>query len=511
VRRLAYLAISLLTATAILAVGASPRVGDSLGTQSSPAHWKPWLLSSASQFRLGAPPAAGSAQTKAELTELLRLQKTRTPAVRALIEKWDEEPAAVPWTRLALAQIQNYRPDIASAARALAILDAGMYDALIAAEDSRDFYSRSSRPAPWRLDRRLKPAAEVAAGSPSTYAPDEAAVAGAAEKILAYLFPNEPKRTFTTAANEAIEARLFAGLNYRSDLERARALGQRVAVLAIARGESDGHKNTGYSEGPFTGEQYWVRTPLSPTASWEPAPPGQGAPGSTAGTWKPWLLSDPRALWNTIAPPSPYGSPEFLAQVQRVLRTSSSLTDSQRQIASFWDDGSGTVSAPGHWQELALQLIDSYKVSGPVALKALAYLGAAENDAVSSAFGLAYHHWQVRPITAIWRLRADGTLTTDSACEAAPSTCPYRNKWYPFIETPQFPDYPSAQTAVAGLGAKLLTYFFPKVTRSFNRLADQMALSRLYAGVDFPEEDQQGLVLGRALADAYIQRAKTDG
>lgn len=510
-RRLAYLAISLLTVTAILAVGASARGGNSIGTQASPAHWKPWLLSSASQFRLGAPPAAQSAQTKAELTELLRLQKKRTPAVMAIIKKWNEEPAAVPWTLLALAQIQNYRPDIASAAHSLAILGTGMYDALIAAEDSHDFYSRSSRPAPWKLDRRLKPATAVAAGSRSTYAPYDAAVAGAAEKILSYLFPKEPKTTFTTAASEAIDARLFAGLNYRSDLERARTLGQRVAVLAIGRSESDGHTNTGYSEGPFAGDQYWIRTPLSPTASWEPAPPSQGAPGSSAGTWKPWLPSGPRALSNTIAPPSPYGSPAFLAQVQMVLRARSSLTDSQRHIATFWDDGSGTISAPGHWEELALQLISSYKVSGPVALKALAYLGAAANDAVISAFGLAYHYWQVRPITAIWRLRGDGTLSTDAACEANPSTCPYFDKWYPFIETPQFPNYPSAQTTVAGLGAKLLTYFFPKVTSSFNKLADRMALSRLYAGVDFPEEGQQGLVLGRTLADAYIQRARTDG
>ena len=511
VRRLAYLATWLLTLAAILAVGASARGGNSIATQASPAHWKPWLLSSASQFRLGAPPAAGSAQTKAELMELLRLQKKRTPAVMAIIKKWGGEPAAVPWTRLALAQIQNHRPDIASAAHSLAILDAGMYDALIAAEDSHDFYSRSSRPAPWKLDKRLKPATGVAAGSGSTYAPDDAAVAGAAEKILAYLFPKEPKKTFTTVANEAIGARLSAGLNYRSDLERARALGQRVATVAIARARTDGHTKTGYSEGPFTGEQYWVGTPLSATASWEPAPPGRGVPGSTAGTWKPWLLSDPRALWNTIAPPSPYGSTAFLAQVQTVLRTSSSLTDSQRQIATFWDDGSGTISAPGHWQQLALQLINSYKVSGPVALKALAYLGAAENDAVISAFGLAYHYWQVRPITAIWRLRTDGTLSTDAACEADPATCPYRNKWYPFLETPQFPDYPSAQAAVAGLGAKLLTSFFPKVTGSFNKLADDMALSRIYAGVNFPEEGQQGLVLGRALADAYIRRARADG
>ncbi len=463
----------------------------------SPAHWKPWLLTSPSQFRLNAPPAAGSAQTKAELKQLLRLQK-RTPAVLANIKKWCSQPAVIPWMQLELKLFQDYRPRVGPSARALALLGAGMYDAMIAASDSHDFYAKSSRPAPWQLDKRLKPALKAAAGS--TYAPYDAAVAGAAETILPYLFPGEPRRTFVATADEAVNARLAAGLNYRSDLQQARALGQKVATLVIARGEADGHVNTGYSEGPFTGEQFWVPTP----------PEYEGAIGSAIGTWKTWLLANPRALWNVIPPPSPYGSPRYLAQLKAVMDTAPSLTANQRQIANFWDDGPGTFTPPGHWEDIALQLIKSYKLSGPMALKAVAYLGVAQNDAVISWFGLKYHYSQVRPITAIWRLGADGTLHTQAQCDADPASCPNRDRWYSIITTPAFPSYPAGHPTLSGLGGKLLTYFFPKAANTLNELANQVALARLYGGIHYPEDNSAGLTLGRALADDYISRARAD-
>ncbi len=80
----------------------------------SPATWKPWLLTSADQFRLKSPPAAKSAQTKAELKQLLRRQKTRsTASSKALIKKWCSQPAAVPWVELELKLLQDYRPRVA--------------------------------------------------------------------------------------------------------------------------------------------------------------------------------------------------------------------------------------------------------------------------------------------------------------------------------------------------------------------------------------------------------------
>jgi membrane-associated phospholipid phosphatase len=502
-------AVATVTLTVTAAGASVTRAAAAPASAASPAGWKPWLLTSARQFRLEAPPAARSKQTRTELAELLQLQKKRAgAAAQDAIARWVEQPAVVPWVQLAVTQIQNSKPAPAAAARDIALLGAGMYDAMIAAEESHAFYARSSRRAPWQVDRRLKPAVKTSGGS--TYAPDDAAVAGAAEKILQYLFPDEPKRTFTDLADEALQARLYAGLNYRSDLERARALGQQVAKLAIARGEHDGHTSTGYTEGPFTGEQYWVRTPLSPSETWDPTPPSAGATGSAVGKWKPWLLRNPKALASTVPAPLAYESPPFLAQVRTVLQTSTSLNETQRVLAEVWDDGSGTATPAGHWEQLTLQVIKSAKLDGPNALRIVSYVGVAAYDAAVSSFALAYHYWKVRPITAIWRLTTGGALDTDAKCEAAPAHCPNRDKWYALRTTPQYPGYPSPHATIAGAAAKVLGSFFPKTAKALNGFADDVATSRVYAGVEFPEDGTRGLALGRAVANLYVKRARAD-
>src|SRR5207247_10112959 len=109
------------------------------------------------------------------------------------------------------------------AARALGSLSTATLEALVPADDSRLAYAKKRRPAPWRLDKRIKPLVKGPKGT--SYSPGDAAIAGAAEKVLAYLFPNEPPQTFVALANQALSARMIAGLNYRSDLQRARALG----------------------------------------------------------------------------------------------------------------------------------------------------------------------------------------------------------------------------------------------------------------------------------------------
>ena len=470
------------------------------GALTTPAKWHPWLLSSPDQFRLGPPPSAKSAQTKRELRELLRIQHARTAAQRSLVKKWVAQPVVVPWVQEELEMVESYRPRPAPASRDLGILSTAMLDALIAADDSRLAYAKRSRPAPWRLDKRIKPLVKGPKGT--SYSPGDAAIAGAAEKVLAYLFPNEPPQTFVALANEALRARMIAGLNYRSDLQRARALGHKVAGLAIARAATDGVTNTGFSEGPFTGDQFWTPTP----AAYE------SPLGGPVGTWKTWVVPNYHQFVDAIPPPSPYGSPAFLDQVKAVLETSANLTDEQRQIAQFWDDEPGTMTPPGHWNDIALTYIKSYKVSDAQATRIMGYLGALEDDAVITWFGLKYHWWQVRPITAIWRLSADRThFYTEAQVTADPSLAPLRGVWTPFIPTPPFPSYPAGHPTFSGGSAKLLTYFFPKAGDTLDKLAEQVALSRLYGGIHYPEDNQSGLTLGRAIADKFITRAKTDG
>jgi membrane-associated phospholipid phosphatase len=213
-----------------------------------------------------------------------------------------------------------------------------------------------------------------------------------------------------------------------------------------------------------------------------------------------------------IPPPSPYGSPAYLAQVNVVLDTSAHLTDEQKRIAQFWDDEPGTFTPPGHWMDIGMQTMKAYKTPPQQAVRMMAYLGVTEEDSVVAWFGLKYHYWQPRPITAIWRLSADRThLYTEAEIAADPSLAPLRNQWTPFIPTPPFPSYPAGHPTFSGASARLLSAFFPTAGDTLNQLAEQVALARLYGGIHFPEDNTAGLTLGRAVADLILARANADG
>lgn len=497
------LGVVALAAVAVPSAGAQLSRPDAAKTPAakvaaSPAHWKPWYLTSADQFRLKAPPAAGSAQTKAELKQLLLLQKKRTPARIVTIKKWNAQPAVIPWTETLLAMIVNFRPRPPVASRAMALFETALYDAMIAAYDSQEAYAKS-RPRPSKLDKRIKPALKVTGPS---YAPMDAAIAGAAETMLAFLFPGEPKRTFTGLANEAVNSCLFAGTNYRSDVQNARTLGQKVAALAIARARSDNFTSTTLPNPTLTGEGYWASTP----------PAFEPFIGGPVGTWKTWLMPKGSTLRGVIPGPSAYGSPAFMRELKGVFDTNLRLTDEQRQIANFWDDGPGTDTPGGHWFRIGIQVLKSYKTKGPQATRIFSLLSTVEADAVIAAWEAKYYWWSIRPITGIWRANQDVTaLSTQAQCNANPALCPWRNKWYSIITTPGFPSYPSGHSTFSGGAGRLLTYFFPRAGQTLNELANQAAASRLYGGIHFEEDNRDGLILGRAVADLAIARAKSDG
>jgi hypothetical protein len=466
-----------------------------------PATWKPWHLTAASQFRLPAPPAAKSATTKKELAQLRRFQKKRTPKMLAGIKKWNGQLAVLPWTDILLEAFQSYRPRPPAAAYDLALFYTGLYDAMVAACDSRDAYAQKSRPAPSKLYRGLKPIGKPA--QRTTYAPTEAAMAGAAQILIPYLFPDAPAGIYVKAASEATNARLWAGLNYRSDVERARALGQKVARLVIDQAKQDGRATNTAPPAPNPGGD----------GHWSPTPPGFEPPfGTPAGTWRPWLMTSNSQFLHALPGPSKYGSPEFMDQLMQALNTVKNETQEQRNIAFFWDDGPGTLTPPGHWISIAEGLIKQYRPTNEQALRELALQSAADADAGVAAWNIKYTLWSVRPITAIWRLCDGGQkLCTEAEVRADPSRAPYRGNWYSPITTPGFPSYPSAHSAFSGAAAGVLAYFFPGAATKVNDMAAEAAQSRVYAGIHYPEDSRDGLTLGHLIADLAIAKAKTDG
>jgi hypothetical protein len=380
-----------------------------------------------------------------------------------------------------------------------------MYDAVVAAWDSRVAYKRRR---PFAVDDRID---RMVKARGSSYPDPNSAVAGAAERILAYLFPQEPVSTFTRLAAQATSSRLWAGVNYRSDVEEGRRLGQQVADIVIAFGESDGHKTPSTdvvaarvcqpADCDDPNQQNWVPTP--PAFQYPPTDP-------SASLWRPWLLTSPDQYRPPLA--YAYGDAAFCTDLAEVKAANDTSDESQKQLGFFWDDGPGTFGPAGHWNDIAIDIVRNRNLSTEKAARVFALMNAAIVDAFIAVWDAKYAYWTLRPVTAI--------RDRPSVCGGAS----HDPNWVPNIFTPPFPSFPSGHTGESAAAARVLQFFFPDKgqdpssivdqvgpTGSFDEIAEEVALSRMLAGIHFRADNEEALRLGRRIAALAISRAQTDG
>ena len=181
-----------------------------------------------------------------------------------------------------------------NAARHVALVNVAIYDATIAAWDSKYVYRR---PRPGSGDPSFTTAV---APSPTPSYPDEHAVtAAAAAGVISYLFPQDAGR-FRSLAAEAAQSRVIAGVAYPSDAEAGLKLGQAVAERVIARAKADGFDRKWTGSVP-SGPGRWNGTnPLMPLA----------------GTWKTWVLAPADRF--RPGPPPAYNSAQEQAELAEI-------------------------------------------------------------------------------------------------------------------------------------------------------------------------------------------------
>jgi hypothetical protein len=111
-------------------------------------------------------------------------------------------------------------------------------------------------------------------------------------------------------------------------------------------------------------------------------------------------------------PETAFGSKRYAREVREVYDVSQALTTEQKRIADFWADGAGTITPPGHWNAIALDLIRSHRLSDRAAAHLLAALNTAQADAFIACWDAKYTYWSERPVTAIRRELDPAFLST---------------------------------------------------------------------------------------------------
>src|SRR5262245_11650382 len=146
--------------------------------------WKTWLLPDISQVRPPGPPARSISEQ--EIGVLKQLSLKRDAAALDLIKYWDAGSPSFRWNEFAVDQAIKNSLAGPPAARVMSSLNVAIYDAMVAAWDSKYLYRR---PRPSDLNRSLTTAIPNPR-SPS-YPAEHAVAAGAASAVLAFFFPQE--------------------------------------------------------------------------------------------------------------------------------------------------------------------------------------------------------------------------------------------------------------------------------------------------------------------------------
>lgn len=447
--------------------GSAPRTASRPQGEREAGRWKTWVLSFPSEVAVPPPPRAGSAAARADLRELKQMAGQRTVEVKQQIEKWNTDPALKPWVDLNLELVAARPKDPVNASRGYGYTSAAIYDAVVAAWRYKYLYNR---PAPTAVK------AAVARGPDPSYPSEHAAIAGAASRVLAYLFPERPAVLYDTMAEEAADSRVAAGVNYPSDVEAGLALGRAVADKVIARAKADG------SDRPWDGKRPHGR------GFWEPPPGSTALPVQPlAGTWKTWVMSSGSQF--RAPPPPEFGSQKYIEECMQLIHMQQNLTEDQKRMATFWAGGQGTSLPPGVWNEVMLAYVKEHRLSIPESARTFALLNVAQADAGIAAWDTKYTYWTPRPENAIRDLGL------------APG-------WKPFIQTPFFPAYVSGHSTYSGAAQVVMSYLFPEDDKLFRQKAEEAGMSRLYGGIHFPSDNVEGLKMGRKIGELVVNWAK---
>jgi hypothetical protein len=183
-----------------------------------------------------------------------------------------------------------------------------------------------------------------------------------------------------------------------------------------------------------------------------------------------------------LRPPAPpaLGSTEQAEALAEVRRLSDARTPEQQRIDEFWADGPGTATPPGHWNELAAAEIARAGLEEPQAAELLAELNMAQMDAGIAAWECKYHFWYPRPS------QLDPAITLP-------------------VGLPNFPAYVSGHASFSGAAAEILGAYFPDQAARFDRLAEEASMSRVYGGIHFRFDGDEGLALGRRIAREVLR------
>jgi PAP2 superfamily len=320
-----------------------------------------------------------------------------------------------------------------------------------------------------------------------------------------------PEGSMMEYYNEVLKKFEDAGLSDKM-INNSKVFSDQVADAVMAWSKKDNYAQT------RSASKYTV---TEEEGRWVPTPPMYAS--AIEAHWmelRPLVLDSSNACM-AVRPPKYNMSDStsaFYKCAMEVKRIGDSLTEEQTHIADFWDDNPFNMnvhghvmfatkkfSPPGHWMNIVGIAAQKAKSNFNATVYAYTKTAIALYDGFISCWDEKYRSNLVRPETVINKyIDAD---------------------WRPHIQTPPFPSYVSGHSVVSGAAAEVLTDIYGdnfsytdtseiefgiphRSFTSFRQAAMEASLSRLYGGIHYRFDLDEGNKVGRELGEMVVKRIR---
>lgn len=467
--------------------------------------WKTFLLTTPDEFPLDAPITVSSAAFIREINEIKSYQANLSLEQKRIIKYWSAG-GVLRWNEIMRTLVAKHNrppyqnadgsyptPSAANpfanpefpfsnppyAARAYAYVSAAQYDALIATWYYKKLYNRA---APFTVDATL--AVLIPKSTLPSYPSEDAVLAGVTVELLKLLFPTEIAYVQEKAEEQKLY-RIMSGANVRSDVEAGIILGRKIAAKFIARAATDG---TAAAIGtPAIWTQLQTQIAAIGETPWKSLDiPARPPMLPLFGKVKSFLMTSEMVVSIRPIPPPSTKSVQFAKELAEVKMYENNATRKNMEIVTFWADGVGTYTPPGHWNAIASESFVAENYSEVRWARNLALLNIALMDAAISCWDAKYTYFNPRPS------QIDSSIKT-------------------LTGVPNFPSYVSGHSTFSGAACAVLSHILPSKAMQFATMAQEASVSRMYGCIHYRSDCEKGLELGEKVGGFAVARARIDG
>lgn len=474
-------------------------------TDDMAGNWKTFLLTAPDEFSLDVPLAINTLAFIREINEIKSYQANISADQKRIVKYWSAG-GVLRWNEIMRTLVARHNrppyqnedgtypsPSAANpfanpqfpfsnppyAARAYAYVSAAQYDALVATWYYKKLYNRA---APFTVDATLS--VLIPKSSMPSYPSEDGVLAGVTVELLKLLFPTEIAYIQEKAEEQKLY-RIISGANVRSDVDAGIILGRKIAAKFIMRAGTDGAGAAIGNEALWTqletqtaatGETPWlsldlpVRPPMLPLF----------------GKVKSFLMTPEMVIASRPVPPPSTKSQQFAKELAEVKSYGKNVTRKNIEIVTFWADGVGTYTPPGHWNAIASESFVEQNYSEVRWARNLALLNIAMMDAAISCWDAKYTYFNPRPS------QVDPSIKTTTG-------------------VPNFPSYVSGHSTFSGAACVVLSHIIPTKAPSFLAMAKEASDSRMFGCIHYRSDCEKGLELGERVGGFAVARALTDG